>query len=116
MPVTNCKFMLKQLCDAEANIRGTLSNLGLKVHKIGRCGFAARVLALVADQAALVCRVTMLRARTELLAAFNRLHKKMFGAVRADPVCRWPMMVPGVGAVTASTFRTTTDVLAGTSG
>ena len=31
MLLTNGKFMLKQLCDAEANIRGTLRNFGLKV-------------------------------------------------------------------------------------
>ncbi len=31
MLLTNRKFMLKQLCDAEANIRGTLRNFGTSV-------------------------------------------------------------------------------------
>ena len=36
MLLTNRKFMLKQLCDAESNIRGTLRNFGLKVGKVRR--------------------------------------------------------------------------------
>ena len=39
MLLTNRKFMLKQLCDAESNIRGTLRNFGLKVGKITRGRF-----------------------------------------------------------------------------
>ena len=111
MPLTNRKFMLKQLCDAEANIRGTLRNFGLKVGKVSRRGLEARILELVADRAALACLVEpMLRARAELMIAFNGLHKMMLDAVRADPVCRRLMTVPGVGPVTALTFRVTVDV------
>ena len=44
------------------------------------------------------------------MAAFNQLHKMMLDAVRADPVCRRLMTVPGVGPVTALTFRATVDV------
>lgn len=111
MLLTNRKFMLKQLCDVEGNIRGTLRNFGLKVGKIGRGRFEARVLDLVADRPALACLVQpMLRARAELLAAFNELHKMMLDSVRADPVCRRLMTVPGVGPVTALTFRSSVDV------
>ena len=111
MLLTNRKFMLKQLCDAEGNIRGTLRNFGLKVGKISRGRFEARVLDLVAGRPALACLVRpMLRARAELLAAFNQLHKMMLDTVRADPVCRRLMTVPGVGPVTALTFRSTVDV------
>ena len=107
----NRKFILKQLCDAEGNIRGTLRNFGLKVGKVTRCRFEARVLDLVADRPALACLVEpMLRARAELLTAFDQLHKMMLDAVRADPVCRRLMTVPGVGPVTALTFRATVDV------
>ena len=111
MLLTNRKFMLKQLCDAEGSIRGTLRNFGLKVGRIGRGRFEARVLDLVADRPALACLVQpMLRARAELLAAFTELHKMMLDAVRADPVCRRLMTVPGVGPVTALTFRASVDV------
>ena len=109
--LTNRKLMLKQLCDAEANIRGTLRNFGLKVGKVGRGRFEARILELIDDRAALACLVEpMLRARAELLAAFNQLHKMVLDAVRGDPVCRRLMTVPGVGPVTALTFRATVDV------
>ena len=36
MLLTNRKFMLKQLCDAEGNIRGTLRNFVMKVGKVTR--------------------------------------------------------------------------------
>ena len=111
MLLTNRKFMLKQLCDAEGNIRGTLRNFGLKVGKIARGRFKARVLDLVADRPALARLVEpMLRARAELMAAFNQPHEMMLDAVRVDPVCRRLMTVPGVGPVTALTFRATVDV------
>ena len=111
MLLTNRKFMLKQLCEVEANIRGTLRNFGLKVGKVTRGRFEARVLDLVADRPALAHLVEpMLRARAALMAAFNRLHRMMLGEVRGDPVCRRLMTVPGVGPVTALTFRATVDV------
>ena len=111
MLLTNRKFMLKRLCEVEGNIRGTLRNFGLKVGKISRGRFEARVLDLVAGRAALARLVQpMLRARAALLAAFTELHKMMLDAVRADPVCRRLMTVPGVGPVTALSFRATVDV------
>lgn len=111
MLLTNRKFMVKQLCDAESNIRGTLRNFGLKVGKVSRGRFEARIRDLIDDQTALASMVEpMLRARAELLAAFNVLHKMVLDAVRADPVCRRLMTVPGVGPVTALTFRATVDV------
>ena len=111
MLLTNRKFMLKQLCDAEGNIRGTLRNFGLKIGPVTRRGLEARVLDLVADRPVLASLVEpMLNARATLLAEFNRLHKMMLDMVRADPVCRRLMTVPGVGPVTALTFRVTVDV------
>ena len=111
MLLTNRKFILKQLCDAEANIRGTLRNFGLKVGQVGRGRFEARICELVEDRAALAGMVApMLRARAELLTTFNELHKMVLVAVRADPVCRRMMTIPGVGPVTALTFRATVDV------
>ena len=71
MLLANRRFMLKQLCDAEAHIRGTLRNFGLKMGKVTRRGLEA---------------------------------------VRVDPVCRRLMTVPGVGPVTALTFRASVDV------
>ena len=92
MLLTNRKFMLKQLCDAEGNIRGTLRNFGLKVGKVTRGRFEGRVLDLVADRPALACLVEpMLRARAELMTAFNELHKMMLETRELPP---WRRMSP----------------------
>ncbi len=107
MLLANRRFMMKQLCDAEANARGTLRNFGLKVGKATRRGLEARVLERPAP-AHLV--KPMLRARAVLPAEYVRLHRMMLEAVRADPVCRRLMTVPGVGPVTALTFRASVDV------
>ena len=106
------RFMLKQLCDAEANIRGTLCNFELKVGKVTRHGLEERVLGLVAERSGLATLVKpMLWARAALLAEFVRLHRMMLEVVRADQVCRRLMTVPGVSPVTALTFRSSVDML-----
>ena len=111
--LANRRFLLKQVCDMGASIRGTLRNFGLKVGRVSRQRFGARVLGLVEGEPGLACLVEpMLRARAELLAAFDELDRKVFDVVRADPVCRRMMTVPGVGPVTALTFRATVDVAA----
>lgn len=83
MLLANRRFVLKQLCNAEANIRGTLRNFGRKVGKVTRRGLEARVLALVAERPALAHLVKpMLRARAALQAEYVRLHRMMPEAVR----------------------------------
>lgn len=111
MLLTNRKFLQKQVCDVEANIRGTLRNFGLKVGNTSRLMFEERVLDLVADRPSLARLVKpMLCARAQLMESYLRLHTMMLEEVQADPVCRRLMTVPGVGPVTALTFRATVDV------
>lgn len=40
---------------------------------------------------------------------FDRLHRNVLGVVRDDPVCQLLMTAPGVGPVTALTFRSAVD-------
>ena len=69
------------------------------------------MLGLVEEEPGLACLVEpMLRAPEELLAAFEELDRKVVELVRGDPVCGRLMTVPGVGPVTALTFRATVDV------
>ena len=111
MLLTNRSFLQKQVCDVEGNIRGTLRNFGLKVGKTSRLMFEERVVDLVVDQPALARLVEpMLRARAQLMDSFSEMNRMMLDEVRADPVCRRLMTVPGVGPVTALTFRATVDV------
>ena len=51
----------------------------------------------------------MLRARDVLRTEVNSLHRQVLALVRADEVCRRLMTVPGVGALTALTFKSAVD-------
>lgn len=51
----------------------------------------------------------MLAARNVLLCQVTRLHNAILQIVRKDAVCARLMSIPGVGALTALTFRTAID-------
>jgi transposase len=108
--LTGRKLIQGKLLDIESGIRGVLRGFGLKVGPISRGRFDARIRELVEGQAMLETVVgSMLAARTALQAEFARLHRALLALVRADPVCRQLMSVPGVGAVVAITFRSGVD-------
>lgn len=101
----------RKLVDVENEIRGTLRGFGLKVGKVSRGRFAARVLALAAQADTLVEEVIqrMLAIRETLLVEYRRLHQLVVKATVSDPVCRRLMTVPGVGPVGALAFRSGVD-------
>jgi transposase len=104
------KLLQSKLVDLELSIRGILRGFGLKVGRVSRGRFAARIRALVTGQAMLERVVEpMLRAREALHKEFHALHRAMLAIVRADGVCRRLMTVPGVGALVAITFTTAID-------
>lgn len=109
--LTSRKFLVGRLRDLENEIRGTLRNFGMKVGRVSRGRFAARVQELVAGRAMLE-RVldAMLRARAALRRELDAVHKMVLEVVRDDPICRRLMTAPGVGAVVALTYRATVDV------
>ena len=108
--LTARKLIQGKLLDIESGIRGVLRGFGLKVGAVSRGRFEARILDLVAGHAMLQTVVgSMLAARAALHAEFAKLHRSLLVLVRADPVCRQLMSVPGVGAVVAITFRSGVD-------
>lgn len=108
--LTARKLIQGKLLDIESGIRGVLRGFGLKVGTISRGRFETRVLDLVAGHAMLNTVISsMLTARAALQAEFARLHRALLSLVRADPVCRRLMSVPGVGAVVAVTFKSGVD-------
>lgn len=108
--LTARKLLQAKLLDLESGIRGVLRGFGLKVGAISRGRFEARVTDLVEGHAMLETVVgSMLMARAALQAEFARLHRALLGIVRADPVCRQLMSVPGVGAIVAITFKSGID-------
>jgi transposase len=51
----------------------------------------------------------MLRARAGLRGEYAALHREVLRIVRGDDECRRMMMVPGVGAIVAMTFKAPVD-------
>jgi len=108
--LTARKLIQAKLLDIESGIRGVLRGFGLKVGTVSRGRFETRILDLVAGHAVLETVIgSMLSARTALQHEFARLHRTMLGLVRADPVCRQLMSVPGVGPIVAITFKSGVD-------
>ncbi len=108
--LTARKLIQGKLLDIESGIRGVLRGFGLKVGAVSRGRFEARIRDLVEGQTMLATVVgSMLAARAALQAEFARLHRALLALVRADPVCRQLMSVPGVGAVVAITFKSGVD-------
>lgn len=108
--LTARKLIQGKLLDVESGIRGVLRGFGLKVGTISRGRFEARIRDLVEGQTMLETVIgSMLAARAALQTEFARLHRALLAIVRADPVCRQLMSVPGVGAVVAITFKSGVD-------
>jgi transposase len=104
------KQLQAKMRDVELSLRGLLRGFGLKLGKVSTGQFAARVRDLVAGHPVLEpIAAAMLRARAALREEFTRLHRAVLAIVRADPVCRQLMTVPGVGALTAVTFTAAVD-------
>lgn len=108
--LTARKLLVEKACAIELSIRGILRGFGLKVGKIGRVGFEARVAELAAGHVILrELMHSLLDARSALRGEVARLERRLREIVRDDDVCRRFMTVPGVGAVTALTVRAAID-------
>lgn len=104
----------KQLVDrcnnVEGSIRGLLRNFGLKLGKVGKARFEARVRELLGDGGGLAVAIEpMLRARAVLMAEGAVLHRAVLQTARQDPVCRLLMTATGVGAIVSLTYRSGVD-------
>lgn len=108
--LTARKHLLGKLVDIELGIRGLLRGFGLKVGKVTRPAFETRIRDLVHGQPSLEeIADAMLLARNALLAQVARLHKTLLQIARTDGVCARLTSIPGVGALTALTFRSAID-------
>ena len=110
MLLVNRQQLLNKAHDIENSVRGSLKVFGLRIGRVTRSAFEARVLELVADSPSLLAITEpMLRVRRILLEEFGRLDRLCRELARRDPVCRRLMTVPGVGVVVALTYRTGVD-------
>jgi len=104
------KLLQSKLIDVELSIRGILRGYGLKMGKIRKGRFEARVLELIEGHAMLEeIMAAMLRARDTLQEAFCKLHRQILAIVRVCPISRRLMTAPGVGALVAITYKSGID-------
>ena len=90
--------------------RGVLRNFGLKLGRISRGGYAARVRELASGNEMLETMAeAMLRAREALRAELAGLERRLRDLARHDPVCRLMTTMPGVGPVVALTVKSAID-------
>jgi transposase len=108
--LTGRKLLLSKLGAVELGIRGLLRGFGLKVGKVNKSGFEARIRTLVAGHPMLEpVAAAMLQARASLRDECGKLHRMLLRIVRGDVVCRRLMSVPGVGPIVAITYKTAVD-------
>ena len=103
-------LLQRKLQDVELGIRGLLRGFGLKVGKVSKSKYEARICELATGHPMLEpITAAMLKARASLRAEYAKLHRMLLRIVRADAVCRRFMTAPGIGAVVAVTYRTSVD-------
>jgi transposase len=104
------RLVLNKLRDLENGVRALLREAGLKLGTPGRKQFAARVRELAAEDAVLTGLAEPLLAIIATMThELAQLTRRVLAIVRAEPVCRRLMGVPGVGPLTALAFRATVD-------
>lgn len=104
------KAIQQSAIDLELSLRGVLRNFGLKMGKIGKWRFEARIRELVDGNPLLeAAAAPILRARVALRNELARLEKQLRDLAKADPVCWLMMTMPGIGAIVALTVRSPID-------
>lgn len=102
--------MVRRNKDLINTVRGTLKAFGIRTGGGKNALYARRVREAIDDPALLAMTEPLLAAYEDGLRIVARLDKMVLDIARKDSVCRLLMTVPGVGPVTALTFRTGVDV------
>jgi transposase len=105
------KAILKKCVDLENELRGLLKVFGIRLpSRVGHGAFDAQLRQTVSGDEMLACAlVPLLDARTVLYKTYLKLDNAVKALVRVDPICRRLMSIPGVGPVTALTFKAAVD-------
>lgn len=104
------RTVLNEMRSIENVVRAILRETGIKLGTPSRTAFADRVRELVgANAEAMVMVEPLLSILGSMLKEFACLTKQVLDIVRKEEVCRRLMSAPGVGPITALTFRATID-------
>ena len=107
-----CRKVMQRKCiDLENEIRGLLKVFGVKLPlRLSRGAFDLAVRDTIeADPALSHALLPMLQARQMLFDTFLELDRRVRKAAKDDAVCRRFMGVPGVGEITALSFKAAVD-------
>jgi transposase len=103
-------LLVRKRVDIENSVRQSLKVFGLRMGLAGKAKFEGRARELVGDDAVLAGLVeAMLRVRQTIIEEIARLHKLVIGVVARDELCRRYLRIPGVGPITALSFKTAVD-------
>ncbi|BEU28461.1 IS110 family transposase [Paraburkholderia sp. 22B1P] len=105
------KAVLNKCVDLENELRGLLKVFGIRLAmKVPHGAYDGVVRPLIEADALLVrALLPLLEARQVLYRTFLKLDNEVKAIVRTDPVCQRLMTVPGVGVITALTFKAAVD-------
>jgi transposase len=105
------KTILKKCVDIENEIQGLIRLLGIRLPGTLYHGvYDATVRqAIEADASMVDALIPMLDARLVLYQIYLKLDNQVKVLAREDPICQRLMTVPGVGAITALTFKAAVD-------
>lgn len=103
-------LLVKIKRDLENQIRGLLKNVGLLLGKGKGNVYAARACELISDRPELAVAIRpLLEARNQIECQVAGLDRKVLVVARLDVETRLFMTVPGVGPMTALSFKATID-------
>jgi transposase len=105
------RAVLAKCVDLENELRGLLKVFGVRLPRhVPHGAYDEAVRPLIEERPTLArALLPMLEARQVLYRTYLKLDNEVKAAVRADEVCQRLMTVPGVGAITALTFRAAVD-------
>lgn len=108
--INNRKCIKNKMIDIESQIRGTLKVFGRKVGTVTRKSYESRIYELIGDDEQLRSYIEpLLLIRKHMYAQLSKMDKAVLDLVKDDPVCEQFMSIPGVGALTALSFKTAID-------
>ena len=108
--LTARKSLQQAMVNIELSIRGVLRNFGLKVGKVSKGKYEARIRELAAGNPALdLATSKLLSARASLKEEFAELDRHLIATAKHDPICQVLMTMPGVGPVVALTVKSAID-------
>ena len=104
------RTVLNHMRSIENVVRAITREEGIKLGTPSRKDFASRVREMAGDEPELTAMLEpLLAVLGSMIEAFTRLTKRVLDSVRNETTCRQLMTSPGIGPITALTYRATID-------